>query len=164
MERDNRVIAIPMLRWRGMLFELQLRGQKRRESGAFLLSSSTHTGQAARVKHIAYYDDLDSDSLKRGGVDFHAAGYARLWQMCKRLGMEVVADVHTHPGAGVAQSWIDAKHPMLANPGHIAMILPHYGYTSAWTLAEAGIYEYMGNHQWRGCNTEDAAHVRLCIF
>jgi len=164
VERAKRVITITLLRWRALLGELQRRGQKHRESGAFLLGTPTRAGQTARIKHFGFYDDLDPESLNHGGVNFHAVGYSRLWQLCEQIGMEVVADVHTHPGGTVAQSWIDAQHAMLPNVGHIALILPNFGYTSAWSMKGAGIYEYLGDHHWRTCNADGAARVRLCII
>ena len=165
MEQAKRVISIPLLRWRGIVSELRRRGDRVRESGAFLLSTPWKAGQAARIKHVAYYDDLDPGCLASGGVDFHAAGYQRLWALCKQLHMQVIADIHTHPGRSVGQSHIDAKHPMLPTAGHVAMIAPYFGHTSPWSLYGVGIYDYLGNHQWVDCNSPASSTiVRISIF
>ena len=36
----------------------------------------------------------------------------------------MIGDVHTHPGRGVHQSGIDAANPMVAQKGHVALIVP----------------------------------------
>jgi hypothetical protein len=46
--------------------------------------------------------------------------------LCRRDGMRVAANKHTHPGRSVAQSPTDADHPIMALPGHVALIAPRY--------------------------------------
>jgi proteasome lid subunit RPN8/RPN11 len=40
--------------------------------------------------------------------------------------MEVLADVHTHPGLDSSQSETDRTHPMISESGHVALIVPSY--------------------------------------
>lgn len=111
-----------------LLAELAHRGRGRRESGAFLLArreARPDTGMLTRVVAVAYYDDLDATSLT-WGIVLGANGYGALNARCRAEGLRVVADVHTHPGSWVAQSNIDAAHPMSARKGHIALIVPNY--------------------------------------
>lgn len=112
-----------------LMKELEARGAGARESGAFLLTSSD-SGDAddqewPEVTAIAYYDDLDPSSLT-GGITFNAAGYTALNALCRREQLRVVGDIHTHPREWVAQSSIDAAHPMVALPGHVALIAPSF--------------------------------------
>jgi proteasome lid subunit RPN8/RPN11 len=107
-----------------MMRELERRSQHRREAGAFLLSPSD--ASAPNVSAVAYYDDLDPQSLT-GGITFHAAGYTRLNKLCRDEQVCVIADLHLHPGSGVRQSDIDSAHPMVARAGHLALIAPRYG-------------------------------------
>ena len=44
--------------------------------------------------------------------------FRRLWDLCKRRSLTVVADVHTHPGDS-QQSRSDQAHPMVTRVGHI---------------------------------------------
>jgi proteasome lid subunit RPN8/RPN11 len=71
-----------------------------------------------------------------------------LWKICETTGLQVVADVHTHPGPVVAQSSIDAQHPMLSDVGYVAIILPNFG-KSPDDPRRAGVYRYRGSHQWQ---------------
>ena len=140
-------IRVPLLLWARMIFQLRRRGAGKGESGAFLFGR--HRGVWARVTRYVCYDDLDPQACKSGAVTFHAEGYSALWEHCRRKNLEVLADVHTHPGGSVQQSDIDRVHPMVPVVGHIATILPNYAYTSWWSLKAVGVHEYLGDFQWR---------------
>lgn len=142
----DKVIRVPRLLWAGVIAQLRRRGAGRRESGAFLVGVP---GDHPKVSDCLYYDDLDPHALHSGAVNFHAEGYARLWQVCRERGMDVLADIHTHPGSDVRQSTIDERHPMVPTVGHTALIVPHLAYTTRWSLDAVGVYEYLGNFRWR---------------
>lgn len=98
-------------------------------------------------------------------MTLHAEGYAKLWQHCRERGLQVLADIHTHPGGDVRQSSIDQKHPMIPIAGHTAMIAPHLGRTSIWSLVEIGIYEYLGRYKWRAHPaSKGRRRVSLCLW
>jgi proteasome lid subunit RPN8/RPN11 len=94
-----------------------------------------------------YYDDLDPRAIDRGIVIFDGNGFGPLWQICRESDLSVVADVHTHPQQS-RQSDADRRHPMIAMPGHIALIVPNFAQRVP-PVDELGIYEYTGAHQWR---------------
>ena len=130
--------------WRAGLAELRRRGRGVRESGAFLLGT-VHGGRR-QIREFAYYDDLDPQALDTGIVRFRGPAFGQLWDLCEELDLDVVADVHTHPG-GPWQSGTDADHPMIAKAGHFSLIVPNFA-ERAVSAAELGIYEYRGNHCW----------------
>jgi proteasome lid subunit RPN8/RPN11 len=138
-------IDIPRLLWWRLVGELTARSQGERESGAFLLRRSV--ANERRVRAFVCYDDLDPHCLV-GSIEFHAEGYSALWQLCRERNLEVAADIHTHPGAGVGQSPIDARNPMLAVPGHVALIAPRFGRTSKLFLSGIGIHVFHGRGRW----------------
>jgi hypothetical protein len=72
--------------------------------------------------------------------------------------MRVIADVHTHPGAGVQQSSVDAANPMIARAGHVAVILPFFA-QRAGTPRHAGVHVYEGARRWKSHFATDAAHL-----
>jgi proteasome lid subunit RPN8/RPN11 len=147
-------IAIPRLVWAGLTGELHKRGRGRRESGAFLMGRA---GPASRevVSYICY-DDLDPKALTHGIVEFHRAGFSKLWDICKERRLKVIADAHTHPTADVRQSQIDKAHPMVPVRGHVALILPNFGNTSRWSLAPVGVHRFEGAGQWESFRPRDA--------
>ena len=140
-------IHLPLWLWAKIIFDLRRKGKGRGESGAFLLGRDGNS--PARVTAYLPYDDIDSCAYQGGAIQFHAAGYAALWAYCKKKQLQVLADVHTHPGRDVGQSPIDQRHPMVPVVGHTAMIVPHFGKTGWWSHDAVGVYEYIGNFQWR---------------
>jgi Prokaryotic homologs of the JAB domain len=154
-------IRIPVRLWARLLRDLRRKGNGRRESGAFLLGREGKN--PARVTAYLCYDDLDSGAYQGGAIQFHAAGYAALWQECKEKQLQVLADAHTHPGSGVCQSPIDQRHPMVPVLGHTAMIVPNFGSMGWWSLKTIGIYEYLGNFQWRVHPPSPSRRVKLSL-
>jgi len=141
----TKTIKVPALLWRRLLSQLRKRGGGSRESGAFLLGK---TG-SHRVSHFVCYDDLDEAALEMGIITFHACGFVRLWDICQRENLRVLADIHTHPSDWTGQSESDRRHPMVAQVGHIALILPNYAKRNRKYLRGASIYEYLGDHKWK---------------
>lgn len=140
-------IKIPVWLWASVIFDLRRRGGGVRESGAFLLGRNDHN--PARVSTYICYDDADPEAYQHGAIVFHANGCAALWQHCREKHVQLLIDVHTHPGRDVRQSPIDERHPMLPVVGHTAMIVPNYAKTCWWSLMAIGIYEYLGGFKWR---------------
>lgn len=151
-------IQVPILLWRRLLRDLRHRGAGRGESGAFLFGVDGK--QPRRATTYVCYDDFDPNAYQRGAIAFHAEGYAALWSYCKDHKLEILADVHSHPGPDVRQSDIDQRHPMLPMTGHTGMIVPNYGSTSWWSLRGVGIYEYLGNFKWTA-HSPLAKHPRI---
>lgn len=143
--------------WRDLVSTLRARGRfGRHESGAFLLG--TRTGQTARITRFVPYDDLDPHSLDTGIVHFDGRHYGKLWDICRREELAVVADVHTHP-CGVGQSPSDRAHPMIAQAGHLALILPRFA-MERFKREAIGIYRYLGAGAWEAI----PAAVRPAFF
>lgn len=139
-------LRVPVLLWAKVIFQLRRRGKGMRESGAFLLGPEDSA--AGIVTTFLCYDDLDPDALS-GAIAFHAEGYAALWKHCREKKLQVLADVHTHPGPNVRQSSIDQRNPMIPMTGHTAMIVPNFARTGWWSLSAVGVYEYLGDFKWR---------------
>lgn len=139
-------ISLSIWLWTRLLNDLRCRGEGRRESGAFLLGQDN--GSRGRITTYVCYDELDPDALKSGIITFHAKGYSTLWQFCREKALDVLADVHTHPGRCIEQSVIDQQNPMVPLVHHTALIVPHYGHTSRWSLKGIGVYEYLGDFKW----------------
>jgi hypothetical protein len=130
--------------WRGIVAELERRGEGRHEAGAFLLG--VDDGGQKYVREAVYYDELDPHAYDTGICILHGDAFARLWSLCREKGLTVVADAHTHPGAAM-QSHSDRTNPMVARAGHIAIIVPDF---ACWPIrrGELGVYEYAGDHGW----------------
>ena len=138
-------IEIDLGLWQEMIQELGRRSLGgSRETGVFLLSSAEQG--ARRVVRVAYFDDLDPECLV-GNIHIRASGFSKLWDLCDKERLRVVADIHTHPSTSVAQSCMDRANPMIAREGHLALIVPHYG-TRSVQVREVGVHEYRGDRGW----------------
>jgi hypothetical protein len=131
--------------WQRLCARLRERGRNAsRESGAFLLGR--RKDGRARIVDFILYDDLDPHALDSGIVHFDGRHFGALWDICKRRGLSVVADVHVHPG-GAGQSTSDREHPMISRAGHVALILPDFARPPVRTEA-VGVYRYLGDKRW----------------
>jgi hypothetical protein len=132
--------------WRRLLAGLRSRGRGVRESGAFLLGMEDSSG-ARRIADFLLYDDLDPHALDTGIIRLDGRHFGKLWEYCGKRGMTVIADVHTHPGSA-GQSGSDRAHPIIAQAGHLALIVPNFAASPA-KREELGIYRYGGAGQWK---------------
>jgi proteasome lid subunit RPN8/RPN11 len=131
--------------WNQGVDELRRRTRGIHESGAFLLGSTK--GRVRTIRQFLFYDDIDPKCFAHGIVEFDGGKFGLVWEKCRELHMEVIADVHVHPG-GYDQSSSDRHNPMIAEPGHLAVILPHFA-ARACMPGRIGIYEYLGSRQWQ---------------
>lgn len=159
--------ALPLLisrqRFRRLMRELHRRGEDRRESGAFLLGhhDAAPVAGGQEITKIVYYDDLDAYCLT-GGITMHAHGLSRLNQLCRERRLRVLGDIHTHPSADVRQSRIDATHPMVALPGHLAFIAPNFA-SGPIGSADLGAHRLLPGGAWEpayGVDVTRMLHVR----
>lgn len=141
--------------WTQTTAELRRRTEGFHESGAFLLGRKT--GNSRQVQAVIYYDELDAKAYDSGVCILHADAFGKLWNCCAELDMSVVADVHVH-GRGAWQSASDRQNPMIARPGHLALILPWMARLPVrrWAI---GVYEYLGDHRWRSHGGREVSRV-----
>jgi len=134
-------------------------GRGTKEAGAFLLGHADDDGR--RVSAYLMYDVVAPASSRRHDyIAFTAAEMARAWQHCFATGLQVVADVHTHP-VGPEQSVTDRAHPIVSVAGHVALIVPHFAMRSPQPI-NLGVHVFEGAGRWRSLFYE-AAHdsIRL---
>lgn len=128
------------------------------ESGAFLLGSVDPTG-ARRIEHYLPYDDIDPRAL-RGAIVFDGSRMDEVWGVCRARGLQVVADIHTHPGRSYAQSGTDRANPMMPERGHLALILPNFA-DRVYAPGEFGIFEYRGRDGWIDHSRDGRRFMRI---
>ena len=148
----DHLLSCASWRWRRILTELDRRGRRRHEAGAFLLGSERDGRR--RVTAAVYYDELDPCAYDSGVCILNGDAFGKLWGICREQGLTVIGDVHTHPGAAF-QSTSDRMNPMVARAGHIAVIVPDFA-KSPVDAVRVGIYEYQGDHQWLDRGREHA--------
>lgn len=129
--------------WKRCREELVRRSENRHESGAFLLGRENKTRR--QVVRVVYYDELDPKTYSTGVCVLEGKSFGKLWKICRNELLTVVADIHTHGGSAF-QSEADRTNPMIAQPGHIALIAPNL--CKGAEPDDLCIYEYLGNYRW----------------
>ncbi len=143
--------------WRAILHELRERGGGYREAGGFLLGVRDAAGRR-RITEFLAYDDIDPTALQ-GMILFDGSKMDLVWKRCATAGLQVVADVHTHPG-GYGQSSIDQANPMIPERGHIALIIPNF-VDRDYGPGEIGLHEYHGRDGWRDHSRDGRRYFRV---
>lgn len=140
----NHRVSCPTPFWHHVIKELDRRGERRHEAGAFLLGSERRGRR--EVADVIFYDELDPEAYSTGVCVLHAPAFAQLWAACRSRKLTVVADVHTH-GGSAHQSDSDRTNPMVARAGHVAIIVPNFA-VMPFDRRDMHLYEYRGNHEW----------------
>jgi proteasome lid subunit RPN8/RPN11 len=138
---------------------LRERGRGNRESGGFLLGRRAPKSRV--IESFLPYDDVDPNAL-RGIILFDGSKMDAVWELCRSKRLEVVADVHTHPG-GFRQSRVDQDNPMIPEVGHIALIVPNFA-AGTYLPGEIGIYEYRGRRQWVDRSADGSSYFAVRRF
>lgn len=144
MASKNDPLRMSWPRWWRLVRQLRRRGFGRRESGAFLLGRRNAAG--GLITEFVFYDDIDPGALAKGYVHLAGTALNKVWDRCTETGLEVLADVHTHPGSS-EQSQSDQEYPMIAIRGHTALIIPNFA-RSALNLTGVGVYRHRGAGRW----------------
>ena len=145
MQTFKSKLTIHLNLWMKLIETLRKKGEGKRESGAFLLGQVDTNVITAFIS----YDDLDPSAFDSGIITFEGRAYIKLWKLCSEKKLMVLADVHTHPYDWTGQSSSDKYHPMIAQKGHIALIVPRYSQNKQTTLKGIGVHEYLGAYKWR---------------
>lgn len=136
-----------------LIQDLAASGRGVRESGAFLLGKAN--GRIRKVMSYLMYETIAHvSSRKHDYVTLTGQEMAAAWDHCYRVGLEVVADVHTHP-LGPAQSFSDRAHPMVSVAGHVALIVPQFAMRKP-TPADLGVHIFNGDSRWTSMFGEQA--------
>ena len=143
--------------WREGCEELRRRCGGYREGGAFLLGRMD--GATRRIHEFLYYDDIDETCFANGIVEFDGRKLGRVWKYCRDRSLKVVADVHVHPGS-FQQSTSDQSNPIIAEPGHFALILPNFA-SGRPLPGSIGIFEYLGDRKWRDRSRKGQRILRI---
>lgn len=137
-------ITCPTAYWQWVINELDRRGEREHEAGAFLLG--VERDGRREIQSAIFYDELDPRAYDTGACILRGDAFAKLWARCRQAGRTVVADIHSHPGSG-RQSLIDKTNPMVSRAGHVAIIVPDF---ARWPIdySRLGVYEYRGQCEW----------------
>ena len=67
----------------------------------------------------------------------------------RRRGLEIIAEIHSHPGHWVGHSIIDDENPFVLADGNISIVVPCLGDEGMEPLGKCGIYLYSVKDGWK---------------
>ena len=147
------LLEIPTGVYAGLVQDLAASGRGVKEAGAFLLGASD--GATRKVKSYLMYEVIaPKSSSEHDYVVLTGEEMAAAWEHCYRVGLQVVADVHTHP-MGPTQSVSDRAHPMVSVAGHVALIVPWFAMRDPMPV-DLGVHVFHGSGRWTSMFGEDA--------
>jgi proteasome lid subunit RPN8/RPN11 len=130
--------------YRQLIRDLARSGRGVKESGAFLLGT---VEPIRRITDYLLYEEIaPQTALMHDYVALTGTDMAAAWDACRAKGLQVVADIHTHPGAPV-QSVSDRAHPIVSIAGHVAVIVPDFAVHGTETK-DLGVHLFLGNGRW----------------
>jgi proteasome lid subunit RPN8/RPN11 len=151
------LLKMPRALYGRLIADLAKSGRGVKEAGAFLLGQADN--QARQVSSYLMYDVVATESSRKHAyVAFTAEEMARAWEHCYATGMQVVADVHTHP-FGPQQSVTDRAHPIVSIPGHVALIVPFFALRNPQPV-DLGVHIFSGGGRWLSIFNQ-AAHSAI---
>ncbi|MEW5891032.1 MAG: Mov34/MPN/PAD-1 family protein [Pseudomonadota bacterium] len=140
------LLEMPRGVYSALIADLAKSGRGIKEAGAFLLGCTD--GRVRLVSSYVMYDVIAPESSRKHAyVAFTAEEMARAWDHCYATGLQVVADVHTHP-LGPGQSVTDRANPIVSVAGHVALIVPYFAMRNPQPI-DLGVHVFEGAGRWR---------------
>jgi proteasome lid subunit RPN8/RPN11 len=153
------LLEIPRAVYDALIADLAASGRGIKEAGAFLLGHAHYEWR--RVSSYLMYDVVAPESSEMHAyVAITAEEMARAWEYCNANGVQVVADVHTHP-MGPAQSVSDRAHPIVSIAGHVALIVPYFALRRPQPV-DLGVHLFEGAGRWQS-RFREAAHESILL-
>lgn len=143
--KNQMVVQIPLQLWR-----LTWEGLKKRSYGdveSLCIWAGKRSQDLGVVSDVMFLDGIV-------GVEafplFHRISReatAEIFAAIRAKGLQLIADVHTHPEHWVGLSETDREHPFEYRVGFVSIVLPHFA-TSEPAIRSIGMHRYEGNLQW----------------
>jgi len=73
----------------------------------------------------------------------------------RKKGLEIIAEIHSHPGHWVGHSIIDDENPFVLADGNISIVVPCFGNKGMEPLWKCGVYLYSLKDGWRRLSQEE---------
>lgn len=138
-------VVLTQALWQATVKGLGARSEGRHETAC--VWTGHRLPEAWSIEAIMFLDDLPGTTgLPRQHRTPRSALDVLFAELRKRE-LQIIADVHTHPGSWVGLSPVDQSHPIEYRLGLLAVVIPHYARVPV-SLADAGIHEYLGAHRW----------------
>ncbi|MES9841937.1 MAG: Mov34/MPN/PAD-1 family protein [Candidatus Thiodiazotropha endolucinida] len=147
------LLEMPRKVYSALIADLARSGRGIKEAGALLLGYADGRGRCVST-YLMYDIIAPESSRKHAYVAITAEEMASAWDHCYATGLQVVADVHTHP-FGPRQSISDRANPIVSVAGHVALIVPYFALRDPQP-ADLGVHVFEGAGRWRSMFHQEA--------
>ena len=151
-------LSIPKQIWKNTLIELRERSAGWRESAAIFCGRVT--GPEWTVESVRFHHHLCDDRGRPLSIRLTESAKYRLYDDLNRLGLRLIAGIHTHPEDWVDLSWIDQQNQLCSRRGFWSVVVPWYAEQS-WELDTIGIHIRTLEGWCRLTNEQVEQHVRI---
>lgn len=117
-------LSIPKQIWEGTLTELRERSAGWRESAAILCGRVIRSEWT--VETVRFHHHLCDDRGRPLSIRLTQSAKYRLYGELNRLGLRLIAGIHTHPEDWVDLSWIDQQNQLCSRRGFWSIVVPWY--------------------------------------
>src|SRR5579872_1959831 len=77
-----------------------------------------------------------------GSFRTSTAANAEVVTSINEVGLEIVAQVHSHPGGFTDHSDGDSRGALMPYEGFLSIVVPHYGTRGIWPLSRCGVHRF----------------------
>lgn len=82
---------------------------------------------------------------------------AKVVREIRKRRLEIISEVHSHPGHWVGHSPIDDENPFVLAEGNISIVVPHFAKEGMEPLWKCGVYLYSFKDGWRRLSRNEIA-------
>lgn len=151
-------LSIPKQIWKSTLTELRERSAGWRESAAIFCGRVI--GPEWTVESVRFHHHLCDDRGRPLSIRLTESAKYRLYDDLSRLGLRLIAGIHTHPEDWVDLSWIDQQNQLCSRRGFWSIVVPWYAEQS-YELDTIGIHIRTLDGWCRLTNEQVQHHVRI---
>jgi proteasome lid subunit RPN8/RPN11 len=151
-------LSIPKQIWESTLTELRERSAGWRESAAIFCGRVIHSEWT--VETVRFHHHLCDDRGRPLSIRLTESAKYELYRELNRLGLRLIAGIHTHPEDWVDLSWIDQQNQLCSRRGFWSIVVPWYAEQS-WEVVAMGAH-IRTLEGWCRLTTEQVQrHVRI---
>jgi proteasome lid subunit RPN8/RPN11 len=129
-----------------------------RESAAIFCGRVIHSEWT--VETVRFHHHLCDDRGRPISIRLTESAKYQLYRELNRLGLRLIAGIHTHPEDWVDLSWIDQQNQLCSRRGFWSIVVPWYAEQS-WEVVAMGVHTRTLEGWCRLTTEQVQRHVRI---
>lgn len=88
---------------------------------------------------------------------------AKVVREIRKRGLEIIAEIHSHPGQWVGHSLIDDENPFVLAEGNISIVVPYFARKGMEPLWKCGVHIYSFRGGWKRLGRDEIAETFVIL-